>query len=143
MPRNDISLTHRVLCCCGLADRWSSRRMRRRTHRRWHTVSLMAALLCVLMMGCNRWPDGEVSSTPHDKLLFEHAMSAVEQGRYSVANLTLQTLINTYPDSEYVGKAKEALDDPRIAQCGESFTASPPCIDRRVDNDVQRPAVSQ
>jgi outer membrane protein assembly factor BamD (BamD/ComL family) len=82
-------------------------------HLRWHTVSLMAALLCVLMMGCSRWPDAEVSSTQHDKLLFEHAMSAVEQGRFGVANLTLQTLVNTYPDSEYASKAKELLEDPR------------------------------
>ena len=103
----------------------------------------MAALLCVLMMGCSSEPDAEVSSAQHDKLLFEHAMSAVEQGRYHVANLTLQTLINTYPDSEYFTRAKEVLDDPRIAPCGESFTSSPECIDRRVDNDAQSPAVSQ
>ena len=112
-------------------------------HQQWHTVSLMAALLCVLMMGCSRWPDAEVSSTEHDKLLFEHAMSAVEQGRYSVANLTLQTLINTYPDSAYASKAKQVLEDPRIAPCGESWTSSPQCIDRRVDNDIQSPTISQ
>jgi hypothetical protein len=111
-------------------------------HRWWHTASLVAALLCVLM-GCNAWPDAEVSSTQHDKLLFEHAMSAVEQGRYSVANLTLQTLINTYPDSEYASKAKEVLDDPRIAPCGESFTSSQQCIDRRADNYTESPAPSQ
>jgi hypothetical protein len=70
-------------------------------------------------------------------------MSALEQGRYSVANLTLQTLINTYPDSEYASEAQEVLDDPRIAPCGESFTSSPQCIDRRVDNYTQSPAVSQ
>ena len=112
-------------------------------HRRWHTVSLMAALLCVLMMGCNRWPDAEVSSTQYDKLLFEHAVSAVEQGRYSVATLTLQTLINTYPDSDYATKAKEVLHHPRIAPCGESFTSSPQCIDKQLDNLTQSPAVSQ
>jgi outer membrane protein assembly factor BamD (BamD/ComL family) len=112
-------------------------------YRRWHTVSLVAVLLCLLMTGCSRWPDAEVSSTQHDKLLFDYAMSAVEQGRYSVANLTLQTLINTYPDSEYASKAKEVLDDPRIAPCGESFASSPQCIDRRVDNYSQSPAVSQ
>jgi hypothetical protein len=70
-------------------------------------------------------------------------MSAVEQGRYSAANVILQILINTYPDSEYASKAKEVLDDPRIAPCGESFTSSPECIDRRVDNNTQSPAVSQ
>jgi len=106
-------------------------------HRRWRTLSLVAALLCVLMMGCSRWPDAEVSSTQHDRLLFEYAMSALEQARYSVANLTLQTLINTYPDSEYATKAKEMLDDPRIASCDESFNSSPQCMDRRVDNNTQ------
>jgi outer membrane protein assembly factor BamD (BamD/ComL family) len=117
--------------------------MRRRMYRWWQTISPVAALVCVLMVGCGRWPDAEVSSTQHDKLLFEHAMSALEQGRYSVANLTLQTLINTYPDSEYASRAQEVLDDPRIAPCGESFTSSPQCIDRRVDNYTQSPAVSQ
>jgi len=53
----------------------------------------------------------------------------VKQGRYRVANLAPQTLINAYPDSECVIKAKEVLDDPRIAPCGESFTSSPQCID--------------
>jgi hypothetical protein len=47
--------------------------MRRRMHRRWHTVSLMAALSCVFMTACVKWPDAEVSATQHDKLLFERA----------------------------------------------------------------------
>jgi hypothetical protein len=126
-----------------LGDSWSSRGMRLTMYRRWHTVSLVAAFLYLLMMGCGNWPDAEVSTTQHDKLLFDHAMSAVDQGRYGVANLTLQTLINTYPDSEYFSKAKEALDDPRIAPCGESFTSSPQCIDRRVGSYTQSPAVSR
>jgi hypothetical protein len=91
--------------------------MRRRMHRRWHTVSLMAALSCVFMTACVKWPDAEVSATQHDKLLFERATSAVEQGRFTVANLTLQTLINTYPDSEYASKPKQVLEDPRIGPC--------------------------
>ena len=61
-------------------------------------------------------------------------MFEVEQHRFRAANLTLQTLINTYPDSEYASKAKQALDAPRIAPCGESWTSSPQCIDRRVNN---------
>src|ERR1700687_5680188 len=39
---------------------------------------------------------------------------------FTVANLTLQTLVSTYPDSEYAGKAKLVLEDPRIAKCGNS-----------------------
>lgn len=114
--------------------------MRRRMHRRWHTVSLMAALSCVFMTACVKWPDAEVSATQHDKLLFERATSAVEQGRFTVANLTLHTLINTYPDSEYASKAKQVLEDPRIGPCGESWTSSPQCTDVRVNNDSQSPA---
>jgi hypothetical protein len=111
--------------------------------RRWQALSLMAASLCVLMTACIQLPDAKVGSTHHDKLLFERAMSAVEQGRFTVANLTLQTLINTYPDSEYASKAKQVLEDPRIAPCGESSTSSPQCIDRRVNNDSPGHAISQ
>jgi hypothetical protein len=117
--------------------------MKRRMFRQLETWSLLAASLCVLMTACIKWPDAEVSSTQHDKLLFERAMFAVEQHRFTVANLTLQTLINTYPDSEYASKAKQVLEDPRIAPCGESWTSSPQCIDRRRDNDTQSPAISQ
>jgi hypothetical protein len=42
-------------------------------------------------------------------LLCERAMFAVEQHRLSAANLTLQTLINTYPDSEYASKAQTSV----------------------------------
>jgi hypothetical protein len=101
-------------------------------------ASLLAAVglgasLFVLMTSCIKWPNSDVSSTQHDKLIFETAMSAVEQERFTVANLTLQTLINTYPDSEYSSKAKEVLEDPRIAPCDEAWTSSPHCIDRRVE----------
>jgi hypothetical protein len=95
------------------------------------------------MTSCIKWPDADLSSMQPDKRLFEAAMSAVEQERFSVANLTLQTFINTYPDSEYSSKAKQVLEDPRIAPCGESYTSSPQCIDRRVDSDTQSPAISQ
>src|SRR5579864_4763091 len=44
-----------------------------------------------------------------DKQLFEKAMKDLEKSRFTVARLTLQTLINTYPDSEYLPPAKYAL----------------------------------
>ena len=43
--------------------------------------------------------------------LFNRAMNDLERSRYDVARLTLQTLINTYPDSEYIAKAKLAIAD--------------------------------
>ena len=36
-----------------------------------------------------------------DKELYDKAMVAMKKGRYDVARLDLQTLLNTYPESEY------------------------------------------
>jgi outer membrane protein assembly factor BamD len=41
-----------------------------------------------------------------DKVLFQKATNEITHGRFDVGRLTLQTLINTYPDSEYLSKAK-------------------------------------
>ena len=46
-----------------------------------------------------------------DKILYEKAMNDVKHGRHEVGRLNLQTLINTYPDSEYLAKAKLAIAD--------------------------------
>ena len=102
----------------------------RRMQRACRITSLMAVLLCGLT-ACLKWPNVEVSSRQPDRRLFERAISAVEQDRFAVANLTLQTLVNTYPDSEYASKAELVLQDPRIAKCGESFNSSPQCDGRR------------
>jgi hypothetical protein len=49
-------------------------------------------------------------------------MHAIRQKKYDVANMTLQTLINTYPDSDYASKGRRLLKDPRIAKCGQDVT---------------------
>ncbi len=46
-----------------------------------------------------------------DKVLFDRAIGDIERGRYEVARLTLNTLINTYDTSEYMAKAKLAIAD--------------------------------
>ncbi len=46
-----------------------------------------------------------------DKVLFDKAVKDIEHGRYEVARLTLNTLINTYDASEYLAKAKLAIAD--------------------------------
>jgi len=50
---------------------------------------------------------------------------AMQEKRFTVANLTLQTLVNTYPDSHYADRAKLMLQDPQIARCSEGFSTSP------------------
>lgn len=76
-------------------------------------ISLVLALAFV--SGCNRHkianPIANVDSKQPDKVLFDRAMDAMNHGKYDVARLTLQTLINTYPDSEFIARAKLAVGD--------------------------------
>jgi len=46
-----------------------------------------------------------------DKVLFDKAIKDIEHGRFEIARLTLNTLINTYDTSEYLAKAKLAVAD--------------------------------
>jgi outer membrane protein assembly factor BamD (BamD/ComL family) len=92
----------------------------------WSVIWSLVALLC-LSPACSVWPNDTVSSEPRDKVLYEKAISALERNRLDVANLTLQTLVNTYPDSEYASKAQVLLQDEHIAGCGESFNSDPQC----------------
>ena len=55
-----------------------------------------------------------------DKILYEKATNEIDHGRYDVGRLTLQTLINTYPDSEYLSKAKLAIADSYYNEGGIS-----------------------
>jgi outer membrane protein assembly factor BamD len=53
-----------------------------------------------------------------DKVLFDRAAKDIEHGRYEVARLTLNTLINTYDSSEYLAKAKLAIADSWFREGG-------------------------
>jgi len=55
-----------------------------------------------------------------DKVLYEKATNEVTHGRFEVGRLTLQTLINTYPDSEYLSKAKLSIADSYYSEGGVS-----------------------
>jgi outer membrane protein assembly factor BamD len=56
-------------------------------------------------------PLAGMSSKQPDKELYDKAQDAVKHGRYDVARLDLQTLLNTYPDSEFMMRAKLAIAD--------------------------------
>ena len=53
-----------------------------------------------------------------DKILYEKASNEIAHGRYDVGRLTLQTLINTYPDSEYLSRSKLAIADSYYSEGG-------------------------
>jgi len=58
----------------------------------------------------NKSTSAENTAEP-DKILYDKAVDDVKHGRHEVGRLNLQTLINTYPDSEYLAKAKLAIAD--------------------------------
>ena len=60
------------------------------------------------------------NSQQPDKDLFDRAMNDLEHSRFTVARLTLQTLINTYPESEYVAKSKLSIADSWYREGGTS-----------------------
>jgi len=55
-----------------------------------------------------------------DKQLYNKAMDDIKHGKHEVGRLGLQTLINTYPDSEYLAKAKLAIADSYYKEGGTS-----------------------
>src|ERR1035438_4952788 len=63
-------------------------------------------------------PLAGVKSRQPDKELFDKAMIAMKKGRLDVARLDLQTMLNTYPDSEYRLRAKLAVGDTRFKEGG-------------------------
>ena len=46
-----------------------------------------------------------------DKQLYDKAVTAMNKGHFDVARLDLQTMLNTYPDSPYLMRAKLAVAD--------------------------------
>src|ERR1700716_4215788 len=68
-------------------------------------------------------PLSNVGSKQPDKVLFDKAMDAMKHNRFDVARITLQTLINTYPDSEFIARAKLAVGDPSYAERGTASLA--------------------
>ncbi len=53
-----------------------------------------------------------------DKVLFDSAMRDIEHGRYEIARISLQTLMNTYESSEFLAKAKLAVADSWFREGG-------------------------
>lgn len=94
---------------------------------------VIVPVICLLLGGLGCSPIGAVADRHPDEVLFERALDTTKRKDFTAAHLTLVTLINTYPDSEYADKARLALQDPRIASCGDSWTTGP-------DREIAEPA---
>src|ERR1700751_3160106 len=89
-------------------------------------IALLGALLAFTAACTNKKvnnPLANVGSKQPDKVLFDRAMEAMKHNRFDVARLSLETLINTYPDSEYIARAKLSLADSWYAEGGSTSLA--------------------
>ncbi len=81
-------------------------------HRNW--IVFAASFGILFSLGCRHKkyenPIAKDTLQP-DKVLFDKAVKDIEKGRYEIARLTLNTLMNTYDTSEFLAKAKLAIAD--------------------------------
>ncbi len=68
-------------------------------------------VLLVQAQAPNNTPPNAARTLQPDKVLFDRAINNIEHGNYAVARLTLNTLINSYPNSEFLIRAKLAIAD--------------------------------
>jgi outer membrane protein assembly factor BamD len=68
-------------------------------------------------------PLAGVASRQPDKELYDKAMIALKKGRFDVARLDLQTMLNTYPNSEYMMRAKLSVADAWFKEGGTAALA--------------------
>src|SRR5579883_1478220 len=87
-------------------------------------VTLMAGLLSSCGFRRHKYDDPITKDTKQpDKVLYDRAINDIEHGRYEVARITLNTLINTYDQSEFLAKAKLAIADSWYREGGASGLA--------------------
>src|SRR5205823_14005797 len=89
-------------------------------------IIVLAATLALTTACTNKKvtnPLAKVDSKQPDVVLFNSGMNAMKHNHFDVARLDMQTLINTYPDSEYIARAKLALADSWYAEGGTAGLA--------------------
>ena len=94
--------------------------------RRVSLIALLGMLLAITAACTNKKsvnPLANIGTKQPDKVLFDKAMDAMKHNRFDVARMTLQTLINTYPDSEFIARAKLAVGDSWYAEGGTASLA--------------------
>jgi outer membrane protein assembly factor BamD len=92
-------------------------------------LTLLAALLvalagtsgCLFFGGKKQTAQAPASnSAAPDKVLYDRGVGEIQHGKYVEGRLALQTLINTYPDSEYLAKAKLSIANSYYKEGGTS-----------------------
>jgi outer membrane protein assembly factor BamD len=87
-------------------------------------VMLVAAFATSCGFKAKKYDDPITKDTKQpDKVLFDRAVNDIEHGRYEIARITLNTMINTYDQSEYLAKAKLAIADSWFREGGPAGLA--------------------
>ncbi|WP_263411235.1 outer membrane protein assembly factor BamD [Terriglobus tenax] len=68
-------------------------------------------------------PLADIDNDLPDKQLYDKAIVAMNKGHFDVARLDLQTMLNTYPDSQYQMRAKLAVADSWYKEGGSAALA--------------------
>jgi outer membrane protein assembly factor BamD len=86
-------------------------------------VSAVLAGAVLASSGCHHKtqnPLANIDSKQPDKSLFDRSMDSMKKAHYQETRTLLETLINTYPDSEYIARAKLALGDAWYDEGGKA-----------------------
>jgi outer membrane protein assembly factor BamD len=87
-------------------------------------VMMMAAFATSCAFHAKKYDDPITKDTKQpDKVLFDRAVNDIEHGRYEIARITLNTMINTYDQSEFLAKAKLAIADSWFREGGAASLA--------------------
>lgn len=89
-------------------------------------IIALAAMLALTTACTNKKvsnPLAKVDSKQPDKVLFDRGMDSMKHNHFDIARLDMQTLINTYPESEFIARAKLALADSWYAEGGSAALA--------------------
>jgi hypothetical protein len=90
---------------------------------------ILAGIFAVLAPGCRNdnggnKPPSLQAQTP-DKILLDRGVQSFADEKYSVAITLLQTLINTYPESPHIARARSLMDEcSRIQLCAPALDTS-------------------
>ncbi len=81
---------------------------------------LLALVAASLLAGCGQKSAGlQEGAVAPDKILFENGMKFFEKNQYIKSRLSFQTLINTYPDSEYTPVSFLTIADSYYEEAGK------------------------
>src|SRR6201986_285778 len=87
-------------------------------------VLILAGLATSCGFKAKKYQDPITKDTKQpDKVLFDRAIDDIEHGRFEIARITLNTLINTYDQSEFLAKAKLAIAESWYREGGAAGLA--------------------